>query len=82
MQPYEFLRLPRTSSVAAVVTTLVSGWFVLAGGAILTDRHSEYTVESARATPARLVEIPPQARFSIVVEARRADADRPDAARI
>lgn len=76
MQPYEFAAVPRTSTVAALVTMVVSGWFVLAGGAILTDQHSEYTVESARVLPAPVAVIPPEARFTIVVEARRSDAAR------
>ena len=73
MQPYEFARLPRTASVAGLVTMMVSGWFVLAGAAILTDRHSEHTVESARA-PEQVAQVVPDARFTIVVEGRRSAA--------
>jgi hypothetical protein len=47
--PYRFAGLPSNSSVTAAVTLLVSAWFVMAGGAILTDKHSEHTVENARA---------------------------------
>jgi hypothetical protein len=46
---YRFTGLPSHSAVASLVTTLVSAWFVLAGGAILSDRHSQHTVENARA---------------------------------
>ena len=81
MKPYDFVSLPRPSSVAGAVTMLTSAWFVLAGGAILTDQHSEHTVESAR--PAAVVaeapawavtpvsHVVPDARFTIVVEGRR-----------
>lgn len=51
MTTYEFTALPGSSAVASLVTLLASAWFVLAGGAILTDHHSERTVENAR-TPA------------------------------
>jgi hypothetical protein len=74
MNTYRFAGLPSNSSVAGIVTLLVSAWFVLAGGAILTDQHSEQTVENARAPAARLAEIPAEARMTIVVEARRSTA--------
>jgi hypothetical protein len=44
-----FTGLSSSSAVASVVTTLVCAWFVAAGGAILSDRHSEHTIENARA---------------------------------
>ena len=75
MNAYKFSDLPSNSSVAATVTLLVSAWFALAGGAILTDQHSEATIESARSMPVRSVAIAPQARLTIVVEARRSAAN-------
>lgn len=74
MQPFEFVNLPRTSSVAGLVTVVASGWFVLAGAAILSDRHSEHTVESARAPSYVAQAVIPDARFTIVVEERRSAA--------
>jgi len=80
MKPYEFASLPRASSVAGAVTMLASAWFVLAGAAILSDQHSEYTVESSRPSPAagapvaRVAHGVPDARFTIVVEGRRSAA--------
>lgn len=75
MNPFKFAGLPSTSSVAALVTMLVSGWFVLAGGAILTGQHSQYTLESARAAAlSQSAGIAPEARLTIVVEARRPTA--------
>jgi len=72
MAAFDFSALPSNSSVAAGVTLLVCGWFALASGAILTDNHSEGTIEAARAAPASLTyDIPPEARLTIVVEARR-----------
>ena len=74
MNTYRFAGLPSNASVASVVTLLVSAWFVLAGGAILSDQHSGATIEMAKARPAQLVEIAPEARMTIVVEARRSTA--------
>jgi len=78
VKPYEFASLPRTSSVAGAVTMLASAWFVLAGAAILSDRHSEYTVESSRPAPVAeataVAHAIPDARFTIVVEGRRSAA--------
>ena len=71
MNTYRFSHLPSTSSVAASVTMLVCAWFALAGGAILTDQHSSGTIEAARAAPAASAAIPAEARFSILVEAKR-----------
>lgn len=43
MNAYRFAELPSNSSVASVVTLLVSGWFLVASGAILADPASPYT---------------------------------------
>jgi hypothetical protein len=72
MSAFRFSSLPSNSSVVASVTLLVCAWFAAAGGAILTDNHSQATLEAARAiAPSPAGEIPPEARFTIVVEARR-----------
>ena len=72
MNTFKFSGLPSNAAVASTVTLLVSAWFVLAGGAILTDQHSEGTIESARAAPVvSEAVIPAEARFTVVVEARR-----------
>lgn len=73
MKPFQFAQLPSNTSVANFVTILVSAWFVLASGAILTDQHSEGTIERAKA-PAAQTEIAPEAHFTIVVEGRRSTA--------
>jgi hypothetical protein len=70
MNNYQFADLPSNAAVSSLVTVLVSAWFVLAAGAILTDQHSEGTLEMAR-TPSAQAQIVPDAHFSIVVEARR-----------
>ena len=84
---YEFpARLPSNSSVSAGVTFLVSAWFLVAAGAILSDPASPYTQRERSTevivsevkpiaaydgiTPAALA-IAPEARQTIVVEARR-----------
>jgi hypothetical protein len=67
---YEFNQLPSNSAVSSVVTVLVSAWFLLAGGAILSDQHSQHNVEMAR-TPSMASTVVPDAHFTIVVEARR-----------
>jgi hypothetical protein len=85
MEAYKFAAYPSNSSVASGVTMLVSVWFLVAAGAILTDPPSPYTsqrVHAAAAPVTRFVEAPapvaaavaiaPEARLTIVVEARRA----------
>ena len=73
MNTYEFAGLPRPSTVASLVTLMVTAWFALAGGAIIADRESGYAARAAR-DAAPVAEIAPQARFTIVVEARRPQA--------
>jgi hypothetical protein len=58
MNTYSTPAYPSNASVSSAVTMLVSAWFLLASGAILTDQHSGATIV-------------PEAHFSIVVEARR-----------
>ena len=76
MPAFKFSALPSNSSIAAGVTLLVCAWFAAAGGAILSDNHSGATLEAARAIPAAYptAEIAPEARLTIVVEARRGAA--------
>lgn len=72
MKSYEFSGLPSSNAVAGGVTFLAAAWFVLAGGAILTDHHSQATIAHARPDPVSTVYyIPAEARQTIVVEARR-----------
>ena len=73
MKAYEFTHAPSNAAVTSVVTILVSAWFVLAGGAMLTGHHSEGTVEMAN-TPSSHTQVTPDAHFQIVVEARRSPA--------
>jgi len=73
MKPFQFAEFPSSNSVTNVVTVLVAAWFLAAGGAILTDQHSEGTLEMAR-TPSLAQHAAPDAHFSIVVEARRSTA--------
>lgn len=73
MNTYGTPAYPSNASVSSAVTMLVSAWFLLASGAILTDQHSEATIEMAR-TPAQHAQVVPDAHFSIVVEARRSTA--------
>jgi hypothetical protein len=48
MNAYQFLaRLPSNGSVASLVTLVVSAWFLVAAGAILSDPASVYTQRSA-----------------------------------
>ena len=68
MNTYKFSAMPSNAAVTSFVTVLVTAWFALASGAILTDQHSEATIEMARAAT---VDVPYEARETIVVEARR-----------
>ena len=73
MKAYEFTQAPSNAAVSSLVTVLVSAWFVLAGGAMLTGHHSEGTLEMAN-TPTSHAQVTPDAHFQIVVEARRSSA--------
>ena len=73
MNTYRAERLPSSAAVSSFVTVLVSAWFVLAAGAILTDQHSGATLEMAK-TPSSHALVTPDAHFSITVEARRSTA--------
>lgn len=70
MKPYEFAHMPSNAAVSSVVTVLVSAWFVLASGAILSDHHSQANIERAK-TPTEQAQVVPDAHFTITVEARR-----------
>ena len=86
MNAYQFLtRLPSNGSVASVVTLLVSAWFLVAAGAILTDPTSVYTqratVTARSGQPEHIAQAAmpaaPQAHTTImVVTARRASGLR------
>ena len=79
MTEYRFAEYPSNSSVASGVTLLVSAWFLVAAGAILTDPVSPYTHRSAMqaaapapvAAPTQVAAVTPDARFTITVEAKR-----------
>ena len=75
MNDYKFTQYPSNSSVASGITMLVSVWFLVAAGAILSDPVSPYTtrkVMQAQAAPAvRTVAIAPEAHLTITVEAHR-----------
>ena len=73
MKPFEFAEFQGSNAVPSAVTVLVAAWFLLGGGAILTDQHSEGTLEMAR-TPSALAATTPDAHFQIVVEAKRSTA--------
>ena len=82
MNAYKFAEYPSNASVASGVTFLVSAWFLVAAGLILTD-SSAYTPRvqahvapvaqnDDEAYPAPFdVAIAPQARFTINVQASR-----------
>ena len=82
MNAYQFLaKLPSNGSVASVVTLLVSAWFLVAAGAILTDPTSVYTqratVTARSGQPEHIAQAAPQAHTTImVVTARRASGLR------
>ena len=75
MNTYKFANLPSNSSVDFGVTALISVWFLVAGGAILSDPPSIYTHRppalQAKAAPATQVAIAPEARLTITVVGRR-----------
>lgn len=70
---YRSAPIPSSSSIAGAVTMIACTWFLMATGAILTDRHSETLVESTRAAVAEM-NVVPDTRVTVVVEARRDSA--------
>ena len=81
MNTYRFPTYPSSSLVASGVTALVSVWFLVAAGAILSDPSSPYTRRVVSAsTPVktahvevnlRRVALAPPALGTIYVSARR-----------
>ena len=84
MNAYKFAEYPSNSSVASAITMLVSVWFLVAGGAILSDPTSPYTqraqapaapaaqyAEESATPAASTVAIAPEAHLTITVEASR-----------
>ncbi len=86
MNEYKFAEYPNNESIASGVTLLVSAWFLVAAGAIITDPSSPYTqppvaqAQTASVTVSQLTPAPrlipamataPGARFTITVEAKR-----------
>lgn len=80
---YEFDDFPGTSTVVATVTLLVSGWLFLAAATMLASPTDSQVARGAAVTvkplgvmpspqPAASIAIAPEARLTIVVEARRA----------
>ncbi len=71
MSAYNFAPLPSNNSIAGLVTFLVSAWFLVAAAAIVTEPSKGPLQALAAAAP---VEIAPQARLTITVEAQRLPA--------
>jgi len=58
MNAYAFPTYPSSSLVASGVTVLVSAWFLVAAGAILSDPSSPYTrKEAASNVPAKTASV-------------------------
>lgn len=82
MNAYKFADYPSNSAVASGVTFLVSAWFLVAAGLILTDSSTVYAPqERAQVAPVAQAEEPeypaanlavaPDVRFTVHVEASR-----------
>ena len=71
---YKFAPVPSNSSVAGLVTMLVSVWFLMAAAAIFADptagRVNGETLAEGTPTPTE-VAVAPDARFKVTVEAPR-----------
>ena len=72
---YKFAPVPSNSSVAGLVTLMVSAWFLVAAGAIFADpafaRGERSPAVQAQRTAATAVAAAPDAHFKITVEAQR-----------
>ena len=62
MNAYRFAAYPSNSAVAAGVTFLVSAWFLVAAGAILSDAPSQYTQRVVPQTEQVAMNAAPQAK--------------------
>jgi len=79
MSPFKHAHAPNSDSVAALVTFVVSGWFLMAAGAMLVEPSVEQQARALHAkTPVVTVrqvsamqEEQPDARFTIQVVAQR-----------
>lgn len=70
---YEFAPVRGSSTVAGLVTVMVSAWFLVAAAAIVADPFASPVMREAlthEAAPTR-VAIAPEARLTITVEAPR-----------
>ena len=72
MSAYKFTELPSHSSIVGAVTMLVSAWFLVAAGALVTDNHSDQILDEIRVQ--REAALPYDTYTTIVVEASRSDA--------
>lgn len=82
MSRYEFDEFPGTSSVIGTVTLLVSGWLFLAAATMVATPTDSQVARGAAVTVKPLgvisspqpatIAIAPEARLTILVEARRA----------
>ncbi len=79
MSPFIYAHAPNSDSVAALVTVIVSGWFLMAAGAMLIEPsvleqaralHAKTPVVTVRQVSA-MQEEQPDARFTIHVVAQR-----------
>ena len=52
MRSYKFAALPSNGSVAAAVTLLVSAWFLVAGGTIISESPAERSARASQHKPA------------------------------
>jgi hypothetical protein len=67
---YEFTPMPSSSTVAGLVTAMVSAWFLMAAAAIFMDpARGRAGVEAIAQPRATGIAIAPEARFKITVEA-------------
>jgi hypothetical protein len=76
MSTYRFAPVPSNSSVAAVVTTVVCAWFLVAAATILAEptsgnRQRPAALESASGPRVVPVAIAPEAKLTITVVAQR-----------
>ena len=73
MTAYTFAPLPSNSSVATLVTFVVSAWFLVACAAMYTGESKGPASESlqASAPAAQHTRVAPEARFTITVVAKR-----------
>jgi hypothetical protein len=54
MRTYKFAAIPSNASIAAAVTMVVAGWFLVAGGLLVTESPAERAARASQHKPSAI----------------------------